>query len=174
MRRVLVIVAAAAVVPVLGACGGTTSGTATTSTSSPQAAIWNPCTQIPDDLLRQLGVDPATEEIGVAGQRQSGWEICGWKGATHYLTVFSTGRTVQEIREKPGNVDFTEVSVGGRAGVRYRVEGASKKLTCDIAFAAAQGSISVMISNNPVADSPEDPCQIAQRSAAQLVPLFPQ
>ncbi|BAD60245.1 hypothetical protein NFA_53930 [Nocardia farcinica IFM 10152] len=34
----------------------------------------------------------------------------------HYLTVFSTIRTVEEIRSKPGNTDFTEVTIGGRTG----------------------------------------------------------
>ncbi|MFI2562425.1 hypothetical protein [Nocardia farcinica] len=47
----------------------------------------------------------------------------------HYLTVFATSRTVEEIRSKPGNTDFSEVTIGGRTGTQYRVEGTSRRLT---------------------------------------------
>lgn len=173
MRRVLVIVAAAAVVPVLGACGGTTSGTATTSTSAVEVALWNPCTEIPDDLLSDAGVDPAKKESGVAGVHQSGWEICTWEGRQYFLAVYSSRRTVQEIREKPGNVAFRDVSIGGRQGVEYRVEGASMNLNCDIVFAADQGMVSLRVGNRASADNHEDPCMLANDIAEMLVPVFP-
>ncbi|MGW4742422.1 DUF3558 domain-containing protein [Nocardia xishanensis] len=174
-RRVMLALCAAVVlVPAVAGCEGATEGTPTTSTSAAQVALWNPCTEVPDGLLRQIGVDPATEESGVGGVHQSGWEICGWKGARFYLTVFSTKRTVQEVRDKPGNVEFQDVDVAGRRGVQYRVEGASKKLTCDVVFEAQQGALSVLISNNPVDDRPEDPCAVAKRAAAALTPIFPQ
>ncbi|MBF6232244.1 DUF3558 domain-containing protein [Nocardia farcinica] len=174
MRRVLVIVAAAAVVPVLGACGGTTSGTATTSTSAVEVALWNPCTEIPEDILSRTGVDPHDVEAGIAGVPQSGWEICSWAGPEYFLTVFSTSRTVQEIREKPGNVEFNEIDAAGRRGVQYRVEGAAMHLDCDIVFPAQQGSVTVKIGNRAGEDDVEDPCVVAQRVAAQLVPILPE
>ncbi|AXK87365.1 Protein of unknown function [Nocardia farcinica] len=173
MRRVLVIVAAAAVVPVLGACGGTTSGTATTSTSAVEVALWNPCTEIPDDLLRRVGVDPAKEESGIAGVHQSGWEICTWEGRQYFLTVYSSRRTVQEIREKPGNVGFRDVSIGGRPGLEYRVEGASMNLECDIIFDAEQGMVSLQVGNRASADNHEDPCMLVNNIAETMVPAFP-
>nr|WP_280193621.1 DUF3558 domain-containing protein [Nocardia farcinica] len=173
MRRVLVIVAAAAVVPVLGACGGTTSGTATTSTSAAEVALWNPCTEIPDDLLRQAGVDPAVVESGVAGVHQSGWEICTWRGPTYSMAVYSSTRSVQEIREKPGNTDFRDVQIGGRQGVEYRVAGASRDLDCDIVFPASQGMVSIRIGNSALVDNPQDPCRLVNKAAEILVPVLP-
>ncbi|MBF6254991.1 DUF3558 domain-containing protein [Nocardia farcinica] len=173
MRRVLVVVAAAAVVPVLGACGGTTSGTATTSTGAVEVALWNPCTEIPEDLLRQLDVDPATEESGIAGVEQSGWEICKWAGREYFLTVYSTRHTVREIEQKPGNVEFAPVTVGSRTGQSYRVEGAGKTYNCDIVFSARQGAVSLRIGNRASGDNSTDPCTTARAAADVLVPVFP-
>ncbi|WP_084511172.1 DUF3558 domain-containing protein [Nocardia lijiangensis] len=173
-RRVMLGVCAAGLMLGTAACGGSTEGTATTSTSAAQAALWNPCTEIPDETLRQIGLDPSTEETGVAGVPQSGWEICSWNAAKYHVTVFSTKRTSDEIQNKPGNVEFQDVQIAGRNGSQYRVEGASKRLTCDIVFSARQGAFSVKVGNNPAEDHPDDPCSLANRAASILVPQFPQ
>ncbi|WP_245668686.1 DUF3558 domain-containing protein [Nocardia xishanensis] len=170
----LALCAAVVLVPAVAGCEGATEGTPTTSTSAAQVALWNPCTEVPDGLLRQIGVDPATEESGVAGVPQSGWEICSWNAAKYHVTVFSTKRTSEEIRNKPGNVEFQDVQIAGRDGTQYRVEGASKRLTCDIVFPALQGAFSVKVGNNPADDHPDDPCSLANRAATMLVPRFPQ
>ncbi|WP_431968082.1 DUF3558 domain-containing protein [Nocardia sp. bgisy134] len=172
-RRVMLALCAAVLVPGVAACGGSTEGAATTSTSAAQAALWNPCTEVPDDLLRQIGVDPATEEKGLAGVDQSGWEICTWAAPKYYLTIFSSDRTEQEIRNKPGNVDFEEIQIAGRGGLRYRVEGAGKALDCDTAFSAQQGSISVKVGNKPSQNGHVDPCALSARAAEYLVSEFP-
>ncbi|MCP2288154.1 DUF3558 domain-containing protein [Nocardia amikacinitolerans] len=171
-RRIVGMMLGAAVVFGAVGCGGTTEGTP--STSAAQPALWNPCAEIPDDVLRASGVDPATEESGVAGVHQSGWEICGWIGKSYAITVYSTRRTVAEFEKKPGNVDFRDVTVGGRDGRQFRVEGASKNLHCDVLFPVSQGGVlQLSISNRASLDNPEDPCTVLPRVGELLVPVFP-
>ncbi|MEU2255765.1 DUF3558 domain-containing protein [Nocardia xishanensis] len=173
-RRVMLALCAAAVlVPAVAGCEGATEGTPATSTSAAQVALWNPCTEIPADVLRQTGVNPSDVESGIAGVHQSGWEICTWTAPKYFMTVFSTKRTVAEFRKMPENVDFRDVRIAGREGQQYRVEGAAKDLECEILFGARQGSVSVKISNNAGLDGHEDPCRLVNRVAGSLVPVFP-
>ncbi|WP_249644830.1 DUF3558 domain-containing protein [Nocardia sputi] len=154
-------------------CGGTTNGAPTTGTSTTTQSLFNPCTGIPDDALRAAGVDPATEEKGVAGVDQSGWEICRWKGSRYSMTVFSTGRTIAEFEKKPGNVEFRDVTVAGREGRQFKVEGASKGLLCDVLFRAARGVVQLRVSNLAGLDNLEDPCVTLYRVGESVVPVLP-
>ncbi|MBF6228203.1 DUF3558 domain-containing protein [Nocardia abscessus] len=157
-------------------CGDTTSGSPTTGSSTTAAqALFNPCTGIPDEALREAGLDPATEDPGVAGVHQSGWEICGWDAPKYLVTVFSTGRTVSEFESKPGNVEFKDVAVAGRPGRQFKVEGATKDLGCDILFPASQGVIQLRILNKAAAlgNRADDSCSVLYRVGESLVPVFP-
>ncbi|MEU1550135.1 DUF3558 domain-containing protein [Nocardia sp. NPDC005745] len=155
-------------------CEDTTSGSPTTGSSTTATqALFNPCIGIPDDALRAAGVDPATEEKGVAGVDQSGWEICRWKGSRYSMTVFSTGRTVAEFEKKPGNVEFQDVTVAGRKGRQFRVEGASKKLLCDVLFSVPQGVIQLRVSNLAGLDNLDEPCATLYRVGESIVPVLP-
>ncbi|MFI2478450.1 DUF3558 domain-containing protein [Nocardia xishanensis] len=173
-RRIVGGVLAAAVVAVVAACGGTTEGSPSTSSSAAETPLFNPCTGIPDDVLRSAGVDPATEESGIAGVHQHGWEICGWRGKKYTITVYSTGRTVAEFEKKPGNVDFRDVTVAGREGRQFKVEGASKDLHCDVLFPASQGGVlQLSVSNRVGLDGLEEPCSVLYRVGELIVPVLP-
>ncbi|BCK54312.1 DUF3558 domain-containing protein [Nocardia wallacei] len=175
MTRRLAVVLLVALAPGLGACnGGDEGGSTGAATSSAEAKLWDPCTQIPDDALQRAGVDPRTKESGIAGVHQSGWEICSWRGKRYTVGVFSGKRSVQEIESKPGNVEFQDVVIAGRTGRQWRVEGASKADTCDVAFPASQGVVQLTISNSAIIDSPGDPCLSLNTVGEQLVPLLPQ
>ncbi|WP_245671188.1 DUF3558 domain-containing protein [Nocardia amamiensis] len=158
-------------------CGTTTNDSPTTTTSAAKA-LFNPCTEIPDDALRAARVDPATEETGIGGVHQSGWEICSWKdprGTSYSITVFSTARTAAEFEKKPGNVEFQDVTVAGREGRQFKVEGASKDLQCDVLFPASQGVVQLRIHNRAaiLTGQSEDTCAILYRVGEALVPTFP-
>lgn len=136
--------------------------------------MFNPCTGIPDDVLRSAGVDPATEESGIAGVHQHGWEICSWNAKKYSITVYSTWRTVAEFEKKPGNVDFQDVTVAGRQGRQFRVAGASKHLDCDVVFPTSQGGVlQLQILGNVSEDNPEDPCAVLYRAGESIVPVLP-
>ncbi|MEV0033266.1 DUF3558 domain-containing protein [Nocardia sp. NPDC050793] len=171
-RRIVGMMLGAAVLFAAVGCGGTTEGTPTTSTAQP--ALWNPCNEIPDDVLRASGVDPATEESGIAGVHQSGWEICAWRGKTYAITVYATRRTVAEFEKKEGNIEFQDVTVAGRQGRQFKVQGNSKDRHCDILFpVSAGGVVQLSISNRASLDDLENPCTVAYRIGERIVPVFP-
>ncbi|GAB2707324.1 DUF3558 domain-containing protein [Nocardia thraciensis] len=173
MARRLAIFLLAAMVPAMAACNDGGGDGSKGPTTTAEAKLWDPCTQIPDDALVRAGVDPKAKESGIAGVHQSGWEMCSWRGRNYHVNVASGKRTVDEVVAKPGNVDLQDVVIAGRKGRQYRVEGASKNDTCDIAFPAAQGVIEIMISNSAIVDNPGDPCVSLHNVGEQLVPLLP-
>ncbi|WP_280346721.1 DUF3558 domain-containing protein [Nocardia neocaledoniensis] len=166
-----VLVAGLAVAGLAGCESGQSSSKGATTTARP--ALWNPCTEISDDVLRSAGVDPGTEEKGVAGVPQSGWEICGWEGQTYSLTIYTTNKSVADFEQKPGNVDFRDVTIAGRSGREFRVTGASKELDCDVVFPAAQGIVQLQVLNRASLDNLTDPCTTLARVGENLVPIFP-
>ncbi|MEU4600929.1 DUF3558 domain-containing protein [Nocardia sp. NPDC023988] len=167
-----IVLAGLAVVGAAGCEEGKSTSKGTTTTAKP--VLWNPCTEIPDALLTEVGVDPATEEKGVAGVPQSGWEVCGWDGPEFALTVYTTDKQVSYFEQKPGNVDFTDVTIAGRQGRQFKVEGDTRNLWCDVVFPAEQGVVQLAIGNSAIADGPlEDPCVYLQRAGSVLVPTFP-
>ncbi|MEU7628523.1 DUF3558 domain-containing protein [Nocardia sp. NPDC049220] len=172
VRRITLVLLGFLLALSVAGCGDTTSGSPATDTAAVKA-LFDPCTGIPDDAVREAGADPVTKEPGIAGVHQSGWEICGWKGPTYFITVYSTGRTVSEFERKPGNVEFKDVTVAGRQGRQFRVEGASKYLGCDVLFAASQGVLQLAVTNRPGQDSLEDPCTVLYRVGEPIVPLLP-
>ncbi|BDU08645.1 DUF3558 domain-containing protein [Nocardia cyriacigeorgica] len=175
-RRIKMMLLAGVVVPGVVACGGSTEGSPTaegSATSTESVALFDPCTGIPDDALSVAGVIPTTEESGLGGNHQDGWEICTWAGKKYFITVFSTGKTVQEFEEKPGNVEFRDVVVAGRSGRQFKVEGASKDLGCDVLFPAEQGVVQLRVFNRYGLDDLEDPCAVLTRVGESIVPTFP-
>lgn len=172
-HRWKLVLVGAVVAPGLVACGGTTDGNPTASGTPEPVRLFDPCTEISDDSLRAVGVDPTTEESGVAGIHQSGWEICSWDGKTYSLTVYSTGRKVTEFESKPGNVDFHDVTIAGRTGRQFRVRGASYDLNCDMIFPAEQGVIQIAVMSNPILKNPPPPCAELLEAGEVLVPTLP-
>ena len=118
-HRLKLMLLAAAALPGLVACGSSTSRTpsASSETSAAQVKLFDPCTGIPDSALTTAGVDPATKESGIAGVHQSGWEICNWKGAKYYVTVFSTGAPSRSSNTKKAtSTSRMSLSLVARAG----------------------------------------------------------
>ncbi|MGK8525438.1 DUF3558 domain-containing protein [Nocardia asteroides] len=173
-RRIMLPLLAGALAAAVVGCGDTTNGSPSTGSSTPSAqSLFNPCTGIPDHAVEAAGADPKTEEPGIAGVHQSGWEICSWRGAKYTITVFSTSRKVSEFERKPGNVDFQDVTVAGRQGRQFRVEGASKYLDCDVLFPASQGVVQLRILNRAGMDGLEEPCTVLYRVGELIVPALP-
>ncbi|MFD6389856.1 DUF3558 domain-containing protein [Nocardia sp. NPDC060259] len=167
-----VLVAGLAVAGLAGCAAGETSPEVTTAAAKP--ALWNPCTEIADDVLRAAGVDPGTEETGLAGVPQSGWEICGWRGPEYSLTVYTTDKTLAQFEQKPGNINFADVTIANRSGRQFRIEGDTRNAFCDVVFPASQGVVQLGVNNSAIADGPlDDPCAYLQRAGAVLVPAFP-
>ncbi|WP_373291858.1 DUF3558 domain-containing protein [Nocardia pneumoniae] len=164
----------------LTGCAQSADDAATPSTSidkkAATAALWDPCTQISDQTLRSLEVDPSTRESGVGGVETEGWKMCSWSPSArsdYSLTVDSSIFTVDDFKKKEGNVDFVAISVKGRDGWRYHRSKDRKNETCDLLFPSSQGAHGISFYNlSP--SSKEVPCDRALAAADVLVPLFPE
>ncbi|MEU5761975.1 DUF3558 domain-containing protein [Nocardia sp. NPDC047648] len=164
-----------AIALVLGAaaCGDESGGapaTTTTQAASTATQLFDPCTGIPDTALTSAGLDPASKQVGVGGVKQPGWEICGWKGADFTLGVFSNGMSVAEFERKPGNVDFQDVTIGGRTGRQFRVDDAAKDQMCDVLFPARQGLLQLTLVNKT---TEQNPCERLATVGEAIVPTLP-
>ncbi|MGW4330612.1 DUF3558 domain-containing protein [Nocardia sp. NPDC004573] len=164
-----------AIALVLGAaaCGDESGGapaTTTTQAASTATQLFDPCTGIPDTALTSAGLDPASKQVGVGGVKQPGWEICGWKGADFTLGVFSNGMSVAEFERKPGNVDFQDVTIGGRTGRQFRVDDAAKDQMCDALFPARQGLLQLTLVNKT---TDQNPCERLATVGEAIVPTLP-
>ncbi|MFC9894944.1 DUF3558 domain-containing protein [Nocardia sp. NPDC127579] len=161
---------------VLSGCGEETSGTPEPSTSGESAALWDPCTQISDTVLNQVGVDPSTKESGVAGVEEPGWKVCSWHDTktqwNYSLGVWSTVSTVDDFKKKQDNTDFLELSVAGRNGFSFRRTTDSDSEDCYLVFSSDSGAIEVSIFNT-LSGTSVAPCDRARAAAEVLVPLFP-
>ncbi|MET4613321.1 hypothetical protein ABIC28_004322 [Rhodococcus sp. PvR044] len=159
---------------VLAGCGSeTVAGEAEAVGTGVGQPVFSPCDDIPDEALRTVGVDPATESKDILGAKQPGWEICRWNGPEHILRVFSTVRTMDEVRSNEQNTDFAPLELGGRDAVSYREVADTARETCDIAFASGGGTVLVRI-NTSLGDSrAEEPCAIALQTATELEPIVP-
>jgi hypothetical protein len=138
------------------------------------AALWDPCT-IPDDVVVQLGLDPATKQTDSESVHFPGFMVCSWDADWYDLDVYSTAHTLDDVRANPHYRDFRDVTVGGRSAVLFRDEqGTEQRPSCDVAFDAAQGAVFITVNTSALVDGPrEDPCATANRNAAVLVPLLP-
>jgi hypothetical protein len=172
-------VLAAAVVLVVGTgCSSSTSGTASPETSAADAnsaVNWDPCTQISDDVVRQVGADPTTRETGVGGVAVEGWKACSWyfqPEKARSLTVWSSKFTADDLKKKSDNIDFAAISVAGRDGWRYHRASDTRHEDCDLVFPAKSGSFQLSFYNLTPSIT-ADPCDGAMSAADTIVPLFP-
>lgn len=163
----------------LAGCTQSSDETATPSTSIDQktanAALWDPCTQVSDGTLRTLGVDPSTRESGIGGVQVEGWKVCTWHDTPDWdysLTVWSTSFTVDDLKQKKENVDFADISIGSRNGVRHRIASDSKNEKCYLAFPASQGTVEVSVLN-VTSRATVPPCDRASSAANALMTFLP-
>lgn len=166
-------------------CNATNEGTATPASATDQStaneALWDPCAQIGDDVLAQLGVDPSTEDDTISGvEHVPGWKLCSWHDKAsrwnYTLGVWATTHTIEESKKDPNNVDFTDVSIAGRDGVQFRRANDDKDDVCYLSFPANGQSIEISVYKAFTSKSLEDdraPCVIATSAAEILVPHFP-
>ncbi|MFD4182469.1 DUF3558 family protein [Rhodococcus sp. NPDC058514] len=155
------------------ACGSeTVAGSPTVESSDVGQPAFDPCT-IPDEALLAVGVDPATEDADVFGVQATGWELCKWTGAQQALVVFSSLRSIDEIKSNPRNAELTSVGIGTRDAVTYRETSDTHRENCDVAFGIDGGSIMVRIMTKDTRYVLPNPCEMAVSTATTLDPYLP-
>ncbi|MGV9636468.1 DUF3558 domain-containing protein [Nocardia rhamnosiphila] len=170
------------VVLVGSGCDATTDGSAaplTTDEAATAEALWDPCKQIGDDVLRQVGVDPSTQDNTISGvEKVEGWKLCSWKDKAvrenYALGVWATTHTIEESKKDTNNVDFSDITVAGRPGVQFRRASDTRNEKCYLSFPASGQSIEISIYKSVLTEDERSPCDIASSAAEILVPEFPQ
>lgn len=178
-RRVAgAVMAATAVVAFAAGCSKANQGTATPTTTdkaAATAALWDPCSKVTDSVLQQMGVDPATKQTGIGGVPQDGWKICSWHDTPDYkftVGVWSSSFTIQDLKNKKDNTDFTDVVVGGRNGMRHKSASDTQGEDCYISFPSRQGMFEVSVYNQD-SDETTSACDRVQTVAADVVSILP-
>ncbi len=138
-------------------------------------ALWNPCTEISDDVLQSAGLRPATEDSGITRPLHSRQEICRWDapGYAYAVTVYSTAETVTETEREPALVEFQDVTLAGRTGRQFRIAGDSKPFGCNVVFAAEQGGFQIRVFIDPSLVERENLCQRLDLVSRSIVPVLP-
>jgi hypothetical protein len=158
-------------------CGPTVSGSpATTTRNLDDIQVWNPCTQLGDDVLRSTGVDPATKSVTTdPPQGPAAWRICGWypPGRAYKMTVYSSSHTVAESKANEKNTGFRDVTIGPRNGMTYQDKSDAQGDRCYVSFPAEQGMFEVSASWTGNGARTLDMCEIAVKYAKDLEPHLP-
>ncbi|WP_109524308.1 MULTISPECIES: DUF3558 domain-containing protein [Nocardia] len=159
-------------------CGTDSAGKATpstsTDTSTATAALWDPCTAIPDAVLLKVGVDPATEKSGVGGIEEPGFKICTWNNDDFSIGIFSTNHSVDEFENKPDNTQLRNVSVAGRSAVEHRLASDRFDEVCGLIVPADQGAVQILLRNRSSSKNVVAPCDRVATVGSQVVPTFPE
>ncbi|MBF6269663.1 DUF3558 domain-containing protein [Nocardia farcinica] len=151
--------------------GGTRPGTPTPAEPEMDNLL-DPCTDIPDEWLIELGLDPSTERNIVNPDKVSSWRICGWEPSvfSYRMDLLSTSHTIEDTRKNPKIEIIREITIGSRIGLvtRDRIERSS----CYVSLPAEQGMFEIAVGwfdDRPI----EESCDLAIRHAITLEPHLP-
>ncbi|MFB7875160.1 DUF3558 domain-containing protein [Nocardia sp. NPDC056064] len=182
-RRSVVVASVMCGVLAVAGCSTTEEGKAqpssTTDVAAATAALWDPCSEIPESTLTGLGLNPGSKRSGILGAEEPGWKICSWEDdsfpSNYGVGVYSTIYTIDDLRAKPENIDFQEMTIAGRNGVHYRQSHYESDEDCAFAFQTKTGLVQVdLLQTSSKRNRSAQPCDLLQPIADALVPLFPQ
>ncbi|GGL45113.1 DUF3558 domain-containing protein [Nocardia jinanensis] len=161
---------------------GCTSGTeeSTTGTAAPTTAglieVFNPCTGLPDRVLTEVGLNPATKTIVTdAPEAESSWRVCGWRTPDDLIRVdiLSTSHTLDEARSNENLVQKVETTVGSRPALRSYDKSETDGRSCYISMGAEQGMFEIGASWFEEDGWTRDICELSSEFAAALDPHLP-
>ncbi|WP_278314236.1 DUF3558 family protein [Lolliginicoccus levis] len=127
-------------------------GEATTIAATPTGpvrppALFDPCTDIPDEALEAVDVERDSQYMSIYGNAKiSGehWDDhreCAWWGEDHRIWIASEMRSLDEVRERPIASEITEVVINGRAGIRSNLKSCGARVCAEIALPAGDGTV---------------------------------
>ncbi|MFD1811800.1 DUF3558 family protein [Rhodococcus gannanensis] len=163
MRKSVGLLACAAAL--VAGCG-TVSGQAEPVGSAVGESPFEPCDDIPDGVIRELGFDPATEARDIMGVKQPGRNICFWNGGAGYLSVESNLDGLAAIRQDPSFLDIREIDISGQSGLAFSHEGYREGRNCYAATETDAGLLMVSVTVDPVSSNA---CQAAHSAAVAFL-----
>lgn len=97
---------------------------------------------MPESALSAAGLDAATEQK-ITGSWRPEWLTCQWQSANGAfdMTVVSTDRSLDEVRQDPEFKEYTSVYVDGRTAVKYRAIQDVNMSTCAVSVVVPDGSV---------------------------------
>ncbi|WP_235870715.1 DUF3558 domain-containing protein [Rhodococcus xishaensis] len=162
------VVAAVSVLALVG-CGSGGDGQAETKAQAGEP-VFDPCS-VPQDVLLAIGVNPESEERDILGVKQPGWSLCNWNdspGISFLVTIFATGRPLEEILTNERFVDVTPVDLAGREAFTVRETSDRRNEHCDVVLAAGPDTLMIRTSLAKGLPMSESPCPRAIENAKLL------
>lgn len=158
----------------LAGCGaGSVTGNPDAEGTAAGEPVFSPCDDISDGMLARLQLDPTTESRDILGAAQPGWKLCRWDGRGYILTVFSTTRSMEEVRLNSRNTDFRDQHVGGREAFSYHETTDTQQESCDIAMKSRDGAAIVRVTLSAVDPATADRCELALDAAVAMQASIP-
>ncbi|RJO78705.1 DUF3558 domain-containing protein [Nocardia panacis] len=148
--------------------------------------LWNPCTDLSDDVLRVLRVNPADKHVGIdsGNPTNAAAKSCSWNSTEgpYGVGVGAERFSLADVRKNKVLLNFRDVRVGSRPGLMYQDniatnDGSADPLTCYVSVPYKQGSIDLFIYWSRGEESKASqlpPCDIALSRATDLVSYLPQ
>ncbi|WP_040790453.1 DUF3558 domain-containing protein [Nocardia paucivorans] len=174
----------AAIVTLASGCGVLESGKAdtesagtTTTRDIDEIVVFNPCSQIGDDVLISVGLNPDSKNVITDPPTgPSSWRVCSWRPADrlYAISVMSTSHTLDEARTNKDHVDIRETTVNGRPAIYSRDKTDVDRDSCYVSFSAQQGMFEIAagwLNGDP---SDGDICAIAMQYAVGFEPHLPE
>lgn len=130
--------------------------------------IFDPCS-ISKHALIAAGVDPASASSNFV--QRPGWRLCTWVGPGYFLSVTSTGNTLDDVRgRREFYGDFSDVMIGKRKGVTYRTKNPQgfDRGECDVAVESSCGAFLIGLGVPASEKARGDVCENVIRSATDL------
>lgn len=173
----------AAVVTLASGCGVLESGEATTEGSGAtttrdidEIVVFNPCSQISNDALTSVGLNPDSKNVITDPPTgPSSWRVCSWRPADrlYAISVMSTSHTLDEARTNEDHVDVQETTVNARPAIYSRDKTDTDRSACYVSFSAQQGMFEIRASWLNGDPSDGDICTIAMQYAVGFEPHLP-
>jgi hypothetical protein len=154
---------------------GAVTGTPAPTTTGP-IEVFNPCTELSDQVLSEVGLDPLTKSVTTdAPTGETSWRVCNWRtpDSTLMIGVYSTSHTLDEARKNEELVEKSETTVGSRPALTFFDDSETDGTSCYTAMAAEQGMFEINASWFLDAARNRDICAIATEYAALLEPHLP-
>ncbi|WP_433611675.1 DUF3558 domain-containing protein [Prescottella agglutinans] len=158
----------------LAGCGsGNVDGEAAPEGVAAGEPVFSPCDDIPPEVLREVGVDPASPDRDFGGVEYPGWNRCRWPGTGNSVSVLVTTLSLEEIRSSDNTVDLADHEIDGRAVLVYQDPGDVRRERCNVAMGTGKGASIVRVSVYHVGEGPL-PCTLAMQTATALSPAIPE
>lgn len=154
---------------------GAANGTAVPITTGP-IEVFNPCTELPDQVLTEVGLDPSTKTVTTdPPDGPSSWRVCGWMTPDQSILVdvFSTSHTLDEARANEDMVQKVETTVGSRPAIRAYDRAESDGRSCYISMQAEQGMFEIKAGWLAADGWTRDICEVSTEYANALDPHLP-